>query len=258
MSKSKLFIIGGNGVLGSDLVSSLGLLYEVESINRENYGSYIGKTCDILINANGNSKRFWANKNILADFKSSTLSVYNTLVDFKFSKYIYVSSSDVYHDHTNPTYAKENNNVNSDILSPYGLHKYLSECILKNFAKDYVILRSSLILGNKIVKGPIYDILNKKTLFISLDSEIQMITTSEIANIIKMIIDKNIKNELINMGGIGTVNFNMIEKLTGLKPTVSAGAERQRYEMNIEKLSKIYPVKKSIEYLTEYINNVNI
>lgn len=258
MSKAKLFIVGGNGVLGADLVSNLSSTFKVESINRDNYNSFAGEKCDVLINANGNSKRFWANKNRIEDFKASTLSVYNTLIDFKFNKYIYISSSDVYFDHGNPNFAKEELEVKSELLSPYGLHKYLSECIIKNSLSDYVILRSSLILGDNMRKGPIYDLLNNKPLFISSNSRLQMITTSEIANIVKSLIEKKVSNEVFNMGGIGAVDFGKMEEIAGKYAVISSGAEKQVYEMNVKKLLSIFRIKTSIEYLTEYMYSKKI
>jgi hypothetical protein len=56
----------------------------------------MGESFDIFINANGNSKKYWANQNPLLDFDVSVTSVYKTLFDFKFKKYIYLSSLDIF------------------------------------------------------------------------------------------------------------------------------------------------------------------
>ncbi len=99
-------ILGANGNLGSDLARFLGDKFNVSSITKENYNDTRGKVFDVLVNANGNSRRFWANQNVLGDFSASTVSVYNSLFDFGFKKYIYISSSDVYEDHSSPLSAE--------------------------------------------------------------------------------------------------------------------------------------------------------
>ena len=72
-----LAVIGGSGTLGSDLVQYFSTKFVVISINRGNYRDQIGKLFDVVINANGNSKRFWANQNPVEDFFASSASVIN-------------------------------------------------------------------------------------------------------------------------------------------------------------------------------------
>src|SRR5262245_31827752 len=94
-------ILGGGGMLGSDLAEYFKARgHHVVAIDRDNYSTQRGAQFDILINANGNSRRFWANEHPLEDFEASTVSVYRSLVDFTFNFYIYISSSDVYERHT--------------------------------------------------------------------------------------------------------------------------------------------------------------
>jgi len=228
----------------------------VTSITKENYSQFVGKAFDVLVNANGNSKRFWAIKNPLEDFVLSTVSVYKSLFDFKFKTYIYVSSSDVYVDHSSNTSTSEDQIQDSSKLSSYGLHKYLSEKIIENNCPNYIILRSSMALGKNLKKGPIYDIFKNKSLFISESSRIQMITTIEIANIIKFFLDQNKTNNVINVGGKGTVNFKKIQTYFSFPVKFLKEAEEQIYEMNVEKLDKLFSIKSSEEYLREFLSNV--
>lgn len=246
-------IIGSNGVLGSDLVRYLSDSFKIHAINRENYDSYIGQYFDVVINANGNSKRFWANENILSDFEASTKSVYKSIFDFTFDQYFYISSSDVYADHTRPATTEESSTDTEHVLSPYGFHKVLSERIVKNYAKKYIILRSSLVLGMNLKKGPIFDILNDKPLFIALNSKIQMITTREIANIISHLLEEGVTNETYNMGGKDTVDFQKLFSIMDRTITVVNDAPTQIYEMNVGKLGELFPLQSSESYLQEYL-----
>jgi len=243
-------------MLGSDLVSYLSSIYSVTGINRDNYSNLIGSTFDCIINANGNSKRFWANKHVLEDFTKSTISVYKTIVDFTCKIYIYISSSDVYENHASSKFTLENQSINPDNVSSYGLHKYLSECIVRNHSKHYLILRSSMILGKNHKKGPIYDILHKHPLYITRDSKLQMITTKEIAQIIDFLLTNKISKEIFNMGGKGTVSFENIDVRMQIPVTFMNKVEKQEFEMSVGKLGKIYPLETSTNYLAEFLNNL--
>ncbi|MEK7533849.1 MAG: NAD-dependent epimerase/dehydratase family protein [Patescibacteria group bacterium] len=251
-----LVVIGGNGMLGSDLVRHLSATFRVTAIDRKNYSTYIGSSFDVLINANGNSKRFWANTNIFDDFTASTVSVYKSIFDFKFSTYVYISSSDVYANHSGSQFTSENQAQDSSKLSAYGFHKYLSERIVENNCRNYIILRSSLILGSNLKKGPLYDILNRKPFYISDSSRLQLITTKEISRIISFLLNKKITKEIFNMGGKGIVDFKKIQKYFSVPVTFSKDTEIQIYETNVSKLNNIFPLKTSELYLQEFLKTL--
>lgn len=243
-------------MLGSDLVRYLRRKFRVTGIHKENYQSYRGTAFDIIINANGNSKRFWANSHPVEDFIASTVSVYNSLFDFKCSVYVYISSSDVYENHTSPRYTKEDVSIAPDKLTPYGLHKYFSELLIRKYVKNYLILRSSMILGSNLTKGPLYDAIHHEPLFITRDSRLQMITTKSIADIICTLIDKKITHGVFNMGGMGTFSFSGLDRYVSGPHVYRADGEKQLYEMNVAKMLKLYPLKTSVEYLQEFLHEL--
>lgn len=248
-------VLGASGMLGADLVSSLSRDYKVISITKENYSKHIGKSFAVLINANGNSRRWWANQNPVEDFSASTLSVIKSIFDFPSKTYIYVSSVDVYIDHDNPRQTKETSKLNVEKLDPYGLHKYLSEQLVKKYCPSFLILRPSSILGTNLKKGPIYDSLSHKSVLITPDSRLQFITALEIGNIIHTLIKKRIHNQTVNVGGKGSYELSNLPKLI---PSVvfSKEAVRQTYEMNIVKLKRIYPrLRSSKEYLEDFLTS---
>lgn len=250
MKQKTLAVIGSKGMVGSDLVNYLKPNFELTEIDRHNYGEHEGKTFDVIINANGNSNKIWANENRLGDFETSTISVYKTFLDFTFKVYIYISSFDVYENHEGE---KESDQIDSAKLTPYGLHKFLSELIVKSFTKNYIILRCPMMLGTKLKKGPLYDVLNNSKLYISKDSSFQMITTEELAKIIFSLLRKNIKGEIFNIGGKSKVELNKVEELTKKKATSPKDGRKQVYETDISKLNKIFPLKTSEEYLKDFL-----
>lgn len=250
-----LAIIGGNGMLGSDLVRYLSPKFRVTSINRENYSQRVGGSFDVLINANGNSKRFWANKNPQEDFLKSTVSVYRSMFDFSCDIYIYISSPDVYANHSAIKYTKEDGQNDPEKLSPYGFHKYLSEIIVKKYKKNFFILRPSMMLGTELKKGPFFDIVHDNPLSITPQSCLQLITTSAVAEIIQILLKNSKTASVLNLGGIGTFPFRKISKYFNKEIKIKSDAVKQVYEMNVKKIKYLYPdLKTSEEYLFEYLN----
>jgi len=169
-------------------------------------------------------------------------------------KYIYISSIDVYPDHSNPESTDENSVIDINQQNAYGFHKYLSEQIVKKNLSDWIILRPSSILGKNLKKGPFFDLLNHNPIFVTLDTKLQLITTEVIAEIINLILKKSIECEILNIGGVGVFEFINIGKYFDYKIKVSSKAEKQLYNMNINKLKRFFSnLRTSEEYLQQFL-----
>lgn len=242
-------------MLGSDLVELLGNDFETTAIDKDDYDAHRGASFDVLINANGNSRRFWANQHPEEDFIASTVSVRNSMNDFTFGNYIYISSSDVYENHESPKTTSEDEIIHPEKLAPYGLHKHLAEEIVQNCGKEFLILRASMMLGKQLKKGPFYDMLEKSPLFVTPDTCLQAVATSAVAEIITRLLGSERRNEVFNMGGRGTFDFKDLAHYATSPLEFRPDAERQVYEMNVEKLNALYPLKTSAEYVEEFLLN---
>lgn len=241
----RIGIIGGNGFLGSEIYRVLSGKFDVSIINRESYRSYQKTWFDVLINSNGNSKRYIANSYPIWDFNESVLSTYNSIIDFNFGKYIYISSSDVY------TYIdlKESEPINPTFLKPYGFNKYISELGILRYCRNYLILRCSAIVGNNLKKGVIFDYINNRSLHVSPNSKLQFISNTEIAKIILFFIETP-GNDIFNVGGIDQISVG--EFLSDAK--YKEKPKLQNYRMNIDKLRFKYSgLKLSRDYVEEVL-----
>lgn len=255
--KSKNFqviIIGGNGFVGSAYTrfcEQNKLNYLV--INRNNYNDYIGSSCDLLINANGNSKKFLARENPLLEFDASVRTVRQSLIDFQSKKYVFLSSCDVYPDCTNPDSTKEDISINIAEQSPYGFHKYLAEQCVKHCHKNWLIFRMGGFVGIGMKKNPIFDILQGEKMWLDPQSKLQYINTDTAANIVMKIVEKGYHQEIFNLCGNGLIKLQEIIDLTNSKVKVNPDSPKVCYEVSINKLKQIVNIPYSRETVLNFV-----
>lgn len=240
-----IYILGGDGFIGSAFTRELASRgIEHTTINRDNYHIFKGTECSLLINANGNSKKYLADKNPVLDFELSVNSVLDSLINFKYKKYIYLSSGDVYLDQSTPEVTKEDQVLDISNLSRYGLHKAIAEQLVKNYAPNWLIFRMGGFIGKNLAKNAVFDLLNNYDVWLSSKSELQFICTDEAAKIILNIAAQDLNYEVINLGGDGVINIDAIYKKTGSTSKYKIGAKNIRYELNLQKLKNL--IKKDI------------
>jgi nucleoside-diphosphate-sugar epimerase len=246
----KIGIIGSSGFLGSAVakfcedshLDSLG-------ITKENYSSLRGSDVDVLVNCNGNSRKFWANANPVEDFKASVLSTYKSLFDFKFGKYVFVSTSDVYPNYIARSIVSENYPIDHKELTPYGLNKFIAESIVTNYCRKYLILRCAALIGRGLKKGVIKDIIDGTPLFLTLTSRLQFIGTQEVAKIILRLIETNVFCETFNISGSSNIEVKELARIFNKDVRVRPNAEEQFYNMSVDKIASYYPVRSSRDYV---------
>ena len=135
--KYDFIVLGAKGFLGVEIVNFLKAKnYKVLSVTSKNYRSLKGATSKILINSNGNTYRFKANKNPQWDFKKSFLSVCNSVNDFEYELYIYISTVDVYDVKNNIRNNSEKRQIKILKLDTYAFHKWLAERYVERNTKN--------------------------------------------------------------------------------------------------------------------------
>jgi dTDP-4-dehydrorhamnose reductase len=234
----KIAVIGGEGFLGSEIVKALSVDNSVTVItsgNKSEYFGYPNLFFDCVVNANGNSRKYWANKNPLGDFELSTRSVYDSVLGLRYNRYVYISS------------------VDASCNNYYGLNKRLSEEIVKSCCSDYTILRCSVLVGKDMKKGILKDILDGDTLHVTPDSSYQFITTKETANIVKAIIPFKL-NKTLDVAGTGVLTVTDVVDMLKKSIKYSSELDKQSYYQDVSELNKYYRVKTSKEYVLEAVN----
>lgn len=240
----KILVIGYKGFIGNTIYNKLKNECNGYDIYGLLHGDDIcefilknGDFFDVIVNANGNSKKYWANNNPMEDFKKTIQSVYEQCINFKCKNYIYISSMDVYNNHY------------------YGKNKMIAESIINTFFEyKTIFLRCSSVIGKDMKKGVLYDILNDRTVYLCGDSKLKFITNTEIANIVNVLIHRDKTNLIFNCTGVGNVSIGEIGELTNKEIKYANDLRYEYYADYITDVKEVYNVKTSLEYIKEVID----
>ncbi len=252
-----IFILGGKGFVGSAFARFCkSQNKEFIVINRQNYDSYKGKSCDIFVNANGNSSKILATKNPIEDFDATVASTKKSLIDFNFKKYVLLSSCDVYPDCSSPLLTSEDCEIDLSKQSTYGFHKYLAEQCVRHDVKRWLVIRLGGMIGIGLRKNPVFDIMYGGPLWVDPKSELQYMNTDDVARIVFEILDKEITNDIFNVCGDGLVKLESIMDYNKIK--VNSDSPIVKYNVNIDKIKKNTKVPDSMESVINFIKTIGV
>lgn len=258
MSK-KAIILGGYGFLGTALsLEAEKLGWEAIRIGRADYEKHVGTACDLLINADGNSKKYLADQDANLDFDLSVRSVSLSLNDFRVKLYVYLSSIDVYSDKSNPTHNHEESIIAQEKINRYGFHKLLAEQLVRHHAKSWLILRLGGFVGPGLKKNSIYDLLTKQPIRVHPDSRYQYLDASSMTAIVFQLIESGLHKTIFNLTGEGTVSVREIAKLIPGEPLAGAPMDMppEYYEINISKIKTLVAIPSTLKTVERFVEDV--
>lgn len=239
-NKLNILIIGCSGFIGETIYNCFKHKFKsVTGITKHaDINEFDSIVYDVVINANGNSKKYLANNNPFEDFKLSTSSVYESLFNFKYRKYIYISS------------------IEAETSSVYGFNKSLSESIVRKYCNDYIIIRPSTVIGKEMKKGLVKDIIENQKVYLTENSSLQLITVNEIVNVIHHIIlcCDLLKNLTINAYGKESMTVKEIGELLNKNIIYNHNLTYESYNLKNNNIDFEYDFKTTKHYLTEFIN----
>ena len=245
------YILGHKGFVGSAierLLQKLGVDYK--GINRENYNSLKGTECDIFINAAGNSKKYLAEKDPALDFEINVNQTMKTLIDFKFRHYVFISTSDVYNDFSDPSKNSEDSVIESSQLSNYGFAKWMAEQLVKR-CPSWTIFRLGGMVGQGLKKNAVYDLLAKGSLWIHPESRYHYMNTDDVAKIVWDLREK--KGEIFNVCGDEPATLKEVADELGISlPQENYSNPKGIYYINISKLKALVEVPKTKDTILNF------
>jgi nucleoside-diphosphate-sugar epimerase len=258
MTKASIIVIGGTGLIGSAVCARLSRDgHKVLSINSKNYSEHIGIHTDVLVNCNGNSYRYKAAKDPRWDFEASVLSVEKSLFDFKYSRYFYVSTIDVYNDISDLSRTQEDAPIRPEQLHPYGFHKWLAERLVERFAANSLILRTGTVIGTEMKKGPLFDLTQNKPLHMSLESELSLIDSTTIADALAEFVSTPPSFRIVNLTGTGSARLRSVLAECGMSGREAPEAEQVMYRYRIDnaRLRQLFTVPTSFEMGVRFLKS---
>lgn len=252
LSGLRVAVLGGNGFIGSALVQRFEAAgSRVTPIGSRDYELNIGSSWDLVVNANGNAKRYLAERDPLWDLDASVGSVERALRDLQCDLYVQISTVDVYDDVSSLDRTREDSLIHTSRLSIYGFHKWLAERVVERFARRALILRVASVVGPHMTKGPLFDVLAEGgQLFMSPRSVLAFVDVGFVARVVAQLVERGIENEIVNVAPSAGIELAAAATLLGrsLPPLApSADDKTYLYRVNHSKLARIMSVPSSTE-----------
>ena len=171
------------------------------------------------------------------------LTVEKSLFDFKFGRYIYISTIDVYTEPSDPERNREDAPNDPQRLHAYGFHKWLAERMVERFANNSLVLRVGTVIGAGVKKGPLLDLLLGQPLHMSPDSELSLIDTVTITEALAQFVANPPPHRIINLTGTGTALLRKLCTDACLEWRLVPGADQVvcRYNINNSRLRELFP-----------------
>lgn len=232
-----ILVLGGEGFVGSAharLLRARGL--PVTVVTRANYESLRGTACAVLVNANGNSRKFLSARDPLWDFDASVRSVAASLVDFPAERYVFLSSGDVYPDTRAPEATREDQAIEPARLSRYGLHKLLAEQLVRGAHPRALVVRMGGFVGPGLAKNAIFDMLTGAPVWLAPGSALQFIDTDAAAALVWGLVERGVEGTVVNLGAEGVLELGAFHRAIGSASAFREDAPAVRYELSLDRL----------------------
>ena len=180
-----------------------------------------------------------------------------SLFDFQADLYIYLSTMDVYDSKDNLAKNSEDSAIRHHELTAYGFHKWLSERLVEKYSNRHLILRLGTAIGPGLKKGPVFDLISGNPVPMDPTSTLSLIHTQVISEVVRKLTDKGQSYQgIYNLTGKGSVSVESIarELEVSIKRQTEIGTSAQfhKYDINVEKLSRIIPLPSSIDAVRQF------
>lgn len=272
----KIVITGANGYIAQNIIKNFKTNKNITLLTHKNTKHiYLKKfdtlrfdlkkkkipklSCDVLIHTAGITpqKNYTSRQYNKINFKSLKDIVQKIKIK---KKIIFLSTTDIYKNQKNNSYAKESLKINEKVISNYAKSKYSCEIFLKaldvnKYPFKKIILRLPGIVGKENHKNFISrltkTIIKKKKLIYyggnNLFNNIYHIDS--LARVIKILINKVIKKnyEIINIGTNNPIKINKVIQI--LKGEINKNEKKilnkEMFTIDVNKLNKYYKTRLS-------------
>ena len=216
---------------------------------------------DVVIDCNGDARRFWVNENPIDGFRASVQPVAERLARLKTAKYIYLSSIDVYGARTGDREAsQEEAPLSLDGLDCYGFYKLLAERLVEFHAAEALILRLGTLIGPGLKKNPVFDAVNGDPIRQTSDSTLSLMSLEVLAEALDVLLETGAAG-IYNITAEASISVvDMLELVSeALGKDADAfifGSELSHtdYDISIAKISRVVAMPDSKTILKQYLS----
>jgi nucleoside-diphosphate-sugar epimerase len=243
-------IIGYEGFIGSAMVRAC----QRAGHDFIGYGrnAIVTDNCELIIDCNGNSKKYEVNQNPIRGYDSIVASVSKRLEQAnKNQKYIYLSSGEVYG--SQQVKSLETDDIDVSEVSIYGNLKLQAEELIKIHQEKSLIVRPSGFVGYGLLKNPIYDLLHGSKLFVHPESRFQFCDVDWFADTV-IWLGLQEASGVWNVSAAGTVSIKDVSNMAGVKiEEVTPNSSIEHHELSTGKLEKQMAVPNTIDVVNEFL-----
>lgn len=255
----QIVVIGANGFVGHALSQTL---------------SEIGNACipvgrgdplpkgyvDIVLDCNGEGRRFWANENPEDNYKRSVQSVEDRLAAIDCGVYVYLSTVDVYGSGRGDRRTSgEDAVIDTGSLDTYGRHKLMAEALVLEKAKRSFVLRCATLIGPGLRKNPVFDLLHDHPLRMTTDSTLSLLHTTTLGRAIQELLSTD-SDGIFNVAASAPISIPALRQLIAEKRGIDPEAFPEHaekisthYDVNVDKISERIEMPTSEEALKMYL-----
>jgi nucleoside-diphosphate-sugar epimerase len=212
--KRKWGVVGASGFVGRGIVAALEAAGEV--VIPMPRGAEVDLTSlDVLVDANGNARRYLADRDPVADLHANVTSVYErtqALPDD--ALYVLASSVEVYADPSSSAACAEDADIELESLARYGFHKRLAELVVQRERSHWLVLRLAHLVGEGLSKGPFFDLVQGAPLRLHEESELQVLSTRATGEALLDLVRADARG-VFNLTGTGSVPFHELLERAG-------------------------------------------
>lgn len=216
---------------------------------------------DVVIDCNGDARRFWVNENPIDGFKVSVQSVAERLARLKTAKYVYLSSIDVYGTRTGDREAsQEKASLSLDGLDSYGFYKLLAERLVEFHAADALILRLGTLIGPGLRKNPVFDAVNGDLIRQTPDSTLSLMSLEVLAKVLDTLLETG-ADGVYNITAEASVSvadmLEMVSEALGKDAdafTFDSDLSHTDYDISVAKISRVATMPNSKTILKQYLS----
>lgn len=236
-------VIGGHGFTGNALSLFLSAAGHVcTRIGRQD--PLPEGPVDVLLDCNGEGRRFWANEHPEESYSRSVASVQARLGSVSCGVYVYLSTVDVYGQaRGSRELSREEAEIDMDAIDTYARHKVMAESLVIENAGRPLVLRCGTLIGPGLRKNPVFDLLNDLPLRMTEDSTLSLLHTATLGRAIEVLLASG-DSGTFNVAASAPIGIPALKKMIadkrGIDPAAFPEHEEKittRYDVNVDKIS---------------------